>query len=98
MAVTAEHLTQGDHVDLAELDAVEPWRADAACREVDDPSIFFPTRGETTEPAKAVCERCLVRKECLEFALRRGINQGVFGGASAVQRRRLRLGAAAGGA
>lgn len=41
------------------------WWADAACRGV-GPSLFFPYRGEPTEEAKAVCDGCKARVECLE--------------------------------
>lgn len=84
-------------VDLTDLDAVEPWRKDAACREVDDPSIFFPGRGSSkaTQAAKAICGRCLVRDECLNFAVRYGIGSGIFGGLGYRKRLELDAGVAA---
>lgn len=79
-------------VDPLELDEVEPWRRDAACREADDPSIFFPRRGEPTDLAVAYCDRCPVDEECREFARRRGLKFGIWGGESANGRRRIREG------
>jgi Transcription factor WhiB len=61
------------------------WHADAACSG-SGPSPWFPTRGEPTEPAKAVCAACPVRLECLEFALAHDDLAGVWGGTSRQQR------------
>lgn len=63
------------------------WRDLAACRGV-DPDLFFPERGESTEPAKAVCAVCPVRVKCLAAHI--GESVGVFGGLSARQRKSLR--------
>lgn len=65
------------------------WFALAACH--DQPSeLFYPTRGEDIEPARAVCAGCMVREECLEYALRLHIMHGVFGGKSERERRHIR--------
>jgi transcription factor WhiB len=61
------------------------WRARAACREIDNPELFFPTaesgpaRTAQVAAAKAVCARCPVRQACLDEALRR-IPYGICGG------------------
>lgn len=60
-----------------------------SCRGL-NPSIFFPDRGESLKPAKAVCGDCIVRDECLEYALNHGERFGIWGGASERERRRLR--------
>ncbi len=60
-----------------------------SCRGV-DPEIFFPDRGESLAPAKAVCAECIVNDECLEFALANGERFGVWGGTSERERRRIR--------
>lgn len=65
------------------------WLADAACRGL-DPELFFPSRGQDTSQALAVCRACPVRFECLEAALDRGEKFGIWGGMSERQRRRLR--------
>ncbi len=49
------------------------WRDDAACRDT-DPELFFPvgSTGEAlqeTGAAITLCQRCPVRKQCLEFAM-----------------------------
>jgi WhiB family transcriptional regulator, redox-sensing transcriptional regulator len=60
-----------------------------SCRGM-DPDVFFPDRGESLSPAKAVCAECIVRDECLEFALDQGERFGVWGGTSERERRKLR--------
>lgn len=69
------------------------WRDDSACRQ-EPPEMFFPigTTGRAlvqTLHAKAVCRRCPVREECLEWALRNGQYTGVWGGLSEQERRGL---------
>ena len=66
-----------------------PWAADGLCqeyREVD----WFPQRGGSLEPAQAVCRRCLVRRECAEWAYARPDIVGVWGGTSAKARQDAR--------
>ena len=66
------------------------WQRDAACKECDDPAIFFPEHGGTATAAVEVCSRCPVRVECLAWAIAEGIDHGVFGGVSARARVRMR--------
>ncbi len=65
------------------------WRADGACNGV-DPDLFFPERGDSTREAKEVCKSCVVREDCLEFALAAGEKFGIWGGKSERERRGLR--------
>lgn len=65
------------------------WRQDAACRDADT-SIFFPEEDESPEAALEYCARCPVREECLEFALVTRQDEGVWGGLTGTERRRLR--------
>ncbi len=55
-----------------------------------DPDMFFPTRGESSKPAKEVCKQCVVREACLDYALAIGEKHGVWGGLSERERRRIR--------
>lgn len=73
---------------------MDNWRNRAACRD-EDPDLFFPigTSGPAlvqTEQAKAVCRRCPVREQCLEWALETGQSIGVWGGTSETERRALK--------
>lgn len=70
------------------------WLRAAACLDEDE-ELFFPLgeSGAANErqiaQAKAVCARCPVRAECLEFALGNGLDEGVFGGLTPQERRKL---------
>ncbi len=74
---------------------IPDWRDSAACV-LEDLDLFFPmsTVGRAAEQqiaaAKAVCGRCPVRQDCLEWALDVGPEFGIFGGRTEVERRRLR--------
>jgi WhiB family redox-sensing transcriptional regulator len=61
----------------------------AACQDA-DPEIFFPERCHDARAAKAVCARCPVASECLEYALkpRTPLSRG-FGRHHPKERRRL---------
>ncbi|MEI8404536.1 MAG: WhiB family transcriptional regulator [Actinomycetes bacterium] len=65
------------------------WQMQANCMGV-DPDLFFPERGASTREAKEVCRGCVVRDDCLEFALANGEKFGIWGGMSERERRRLR--------
>lgn len=67
------------------------FRHRAACRNV-TPELFFPiAHGQPAQAqirrAKAVCGRCPVRAECLDYALEQGLDHGIFGGFTADERR-----------
>lgn len=76
------------------LDFVDaPWKDEGACSEVSDPDIFFPERGQGAKAAKAICNRCPVRAECLAYALATvapADDFGVWGGTSPQERQRIR--------
>jgi WhiB family transcriptional regulator, redox-sensing transcriptional regulator len=78
--------------DLAALLGFAPlpdWMRDALCPEYPDVA-FFTNRGESTEPAKAVCARCLVLRECRDYAVAEDIRDGIWGGTTARERTALR--------
>ncbi len=68
----------------------EQWRVRAACQGL-DPSIFYPSDDDELEAdaAKAVCAVCPVQAECLEHALGSKEREGVWGGATERERRRI---------
>ena len=66
----------------------QTWRQLAACRGV-EPDIFYPASDEESDAAKAVCGVCPVRQPCLEYALASREKDGVWGGATEKERRRL---------
>ena len=59
-----------------------------------DPEDFFPDRGNyhKMRAAKAVCQGCEVRLDCLEYALDTPIEKfGIWGGTSEKERRTMRV-------
>lgn len=65
------------------------WQSQANCLGV-DPDLFFPERGASTREAKEVCNNCVVRDDCLEYALANSEKFGIWGGLSERERRRIR--------
>jgi WhiB family redox-sensing transcriptional regulator len=70
-------------------DDARAWQMRANCMGV-DPDLFFPERGASTREAKEVCRGCVVREDCLEYALANGEKFGIWGGLSERERRRIR--------
>jgi len=64
------------------------WRDKAACHGL-DPQTFYPETDEEAEEAKAVCGVCPVQALCLEYALVRREKEGVWGGCTERERRRI---------
>jgi WhiB family transcriptional regulator, redox-sensing transcriptional regulator len=79
-----------DHVASPQLGAGAQWRTAAACKSA-DPDLFFPVSASPNNPqqvadAKAICACCLVRHECLAFALRTRQLHGIWGGMTEEER------------
>jgi WhiB family redox-sensing transcriptional regulator len=64
------------------------WRNKAACHGL-APAIFFPAEDEDIGPAKEVCGECPVQEACLEHALTLREKDGIWGGYTERERRRL---------
>lgn len=67
------------------------WRESAACSGIDS-DVFFPSSDDeaSTAKAKAVCESCPVKEDCLGYSLATNQKAGVWGGLDANERRRMR--------
>ncbi|NJP88621.1 WhiB family transcriptional regulator [Nonomuraea sp. FMUSA5-5] len=70
------------------------WTARAACQDA-DPALFFPITwadhpGHREEQARRICQGCPVRAICLDWALSTGEPDGMWGGTTPEERRRLR--------
>ena len=74
---------------MNETDEDKSWQMLSNCLGV-DPDLFFPERGASTKDAKAVCQGCVVREDCLEYALTNREKFGIWGGMSERERRRIR--------
>jgi WhiB family transcriptional regulator, redox-sensing transcriptional regulator len=71
------------------------WVQKALCKD-EDPELFFPVgatgpAASQIRAAKAVCIRCPVRLECLEWALATAQDAGVWGGLCEDERKALRI-------
>lgn len=69
-----------------------PFAENAECRDFPEPDIFFETKDNPTnlKIARLLCSICVVKTECLDYALRTNQKFGVFGGTTASERVRLR--------
>ena len=66
------------------------WRKQAACRGL-DVEAFYPVSEDEADAAeaKAICDVCPVRQACLEHALAHREREGVWGGTTERERRRI---------
>lgn len=87
-------MTSGDE-DPPSLEALlnrPKWHQRAACRGV-GVDAFIVSRGRPYSQ-RELCEDCPVRRECLKTALADPDLQGLWGGTSEIERRRMRRGVA----
>ena len=69
----------------------QSWIEDGICAQTDQ-EAFFPEVRKSAERAKAICRRCPVREQCLQWALETHERYGVWGGYSPKERARIRWG------
>jgi WhiB family transcriptional regulator, redox-sensing transcriptional regulator len=65
------------------------WQKDAACNGAGTES-FMPGRGGSFKRARELCAACLVRDECLSFALADDELEGMWAGTTDRERREMR--------
>lgn len=69
----------------------EIWREDASCKKIGH-KIFFSDNENSIESknndklAKSICRKCIVRPDCLNYALNEHIPFGIWGGLSSRER------------
>lgn len=70
--------------------AMGSWRLRGACRGL-SAEVFYPVSESDAdaEAAKAICATCPVRPQCLEFALDHREHEGIWGGVTERERRRI---------
>ena len=83
VAVGEYRATGSDVFDLLQRPA---WQSDALCREHPELAWFAET-GSAARAAKAVCNSCLVRSECVSFAMADPSLTGIWGGLTSHERR-----------
>lgn len=66
----------------------ESWMEEAACRGR-SPELFYANEEVLARAGLQVCASCPVRRHCLEYALTYGIEDGVWGGHTERERRRM---------
>lgn len=76
------------------LEPADTWRKQAECAKpeyAEDRGLWFPHNSdrETTRAAKSICHGCPVIEQCATWALARRIREGVWGGLSENDRRRI---------
>ena len=64
------------------------WMGQGKCKDM-DPAFFFPSDGVGVRLAQNVCADCPVKAPCLEYALAYRVDDGVWGGTSERQRKRI---------
>lgn len=70
-----------------------PWefQAEASCLGIDS-EFFFPEKNIWSienQQVKKLCQTCMVKKDCLDYALRHSVD-GIWGGTNRRQRQKLR--------
>ena len=75
---------------MSSLLSAQPWRARASCIGL-DPTMFYPADDDDSAvgAAKGICEVCDVHEQCLDYALAAREKEGVWGGHTALERRRI---------
>jgi WhiB family redox-sensing transcriptional regulator len=70
---------------------IPPWMSSAACAEIPG-DLWYPEKGSNqfTSNVKAVCKGCPVQRQCLDYAIANCENDGVWGGLTVKERRKLR--------
>lgn len=72
-------------------DSTPEWMADGLCKEY-DPDLWFPEGDlskQQAEQAKEVCSRCLVRDDCLDYAIATRQKWGIWAGTTERDREKL---------
>lgn len=70
---------------------LDEWRRFARCLDSVPPSVFYPPESDPylEEQAKAICRECPVRLACLDYALSIREWDGIWGGTTGDERRKL---------
>jgi len=72
---------------------LEDWQDIALCSDPEyDPEWWFSEESEDKKTAIAICHRCEVKKQCLEYSVINKVPFGIWGGKNAPTRKRIRRG------
>ena len=74
------------------------WQIDAECRGPNSRIFYPPSRPERRDErdrrerrAKAICAACIVRTDCLDYAISINEQHGIWGGLTELERRVMML-------
>jgi WhiB family redox-sensing transcriptional regulator len=90
--MTVNKLKANHETDWNLLNQDFEWTDAAACKGMPT-SMFFPPKGgpnKTVRAAKAICTNCVVKTNCLNFALDNSMQYGIWGGATTKERRHIK--------
>lgn len=79
-------------VNIKAIEANWLWQAQGACRGEDSTLFYYednergPSKDSRIAQAKAICDTCKVKTECLEFALQIDERYGIWGGTTPEER------------
>lgn len=73
---------------------LDSWTDEAACKGQDTDLFFIETYGSYRPMITDYCAHCPVRQDCLDYAIRLDIRDGLWGGLSPHERRRYKRSAA----
>jgi WhiB family transcriptional regulator, redox-sensing transcriptional regulator len=78
---------------MATKAGIAEWWELAACQSA-DPELFFPVvavggGAVRVSRAKAICARCAIRRQCLDYALVSAEPHGIWGGTTEDERRAI---------
>jgi WhiB family redox-sensing transcriptional regulator len=76
------------NIDAPILVSIETLMTIGRCANTDR-NVFYPKDGHGFKIAEKICKQCVVREECLEYALTNRIMHGVWGGESERARKRI---------
>lgn len=86
-------MARGTQMTIRSVLCDAPKFAQAICATVEDKDLFFPDRrideAERLPELKAMCESCIHRKECLDYAISNEIPFGVWGGSTPRDREKV---------
>jgi WhiB family redox-sensing transcriptional regulator len=76
-------------LERATADTKRKWSVQALCT-ASDPENFFPPSDSPATEARQICVQCLVRVQCLAYAVAADEPFGIWGGLDTQERRSLR--------
>lgn len=77
---------------MLDLQISSPFNGTQLCKDMDS-DIFFPenyTDLEAVEKAKKICNDCWIKDDCLSFAISTKEREGIWGGTTPYERKKIR--------